>query len=114
MTAGGPAFGPACQPHASAAALVADIYLPKWFAHNMPTIHTPLLVFMTHLHAWNLRRSRGLQEAVAMATAVNGCSQACLLARREPGLRRSGTPPQAPPRQLWLGCQTRGDRKSVV
>jgi hypothetical protein len=36
----------------------ADIYLPKWFAHNMPTIHTPLLVLMTYLLARNLRRSR--------------------------------------------------------
>jgi hypothetical protein len=37
---------------------VTDIYLPKWFAHNMPAIHTPLLVLMTYLHARNLRRSR--------------------------------------------------------
>jgi len=25
---------------------VTDIYLPKWFAHNMPAIHAPLLVPM--------------------------------------------------------------------
>jgi len=37
---------------------VTDIYLPKWFAHNMPAIHTPLLVLMAYLHARNLRRSR--------------------------------------------------------
>jgi hypothetical protein len=37
---------------------VTDIYLPKWFAHNMPAIHTPLLVLMTYLHARNLWRSR--------------------------------------------------------
>jgi len=37
---------------------VTDIYLPKWFAHNLPAIHTPLLVLMTYLHARNLRRSR--------------------------------------------------------
>jgi len=37
---------------------VTDIYLPKWFAHNMPAIHTPLLVLMTYLHARNLRRQR--------------------------------------------------------
>lgn len=37
---------------------VTDIYLPKWFAHNMPAIHTPLLVLMTYLHARNLRHSR--------------------------------------------------------
>jgi hypothetical protein len=37
---------------------VTDIYLPKWFADNMPAIHTPLLVLMTYLHARNLCRSR--------------------------------------------------------
>ena len=37
---------------------VTDIYLPKWFAHNMPAIHAPLLVLMAYLHARNLRRSR--------------------------------------------------------
>jgi hypothetical protein len=37
---------------------VTDIYLPKWFAHNMPAIHTPLLVLMAYLHTRNLRRSR--------------------------------------------------------
>jgi hypothetical protein len=37
---------------------VTDIYLPKWFAHNMPAIHAPLLVLMTYLHARNLRRAR--------------------------------------------------------
>lgn len=37
---------------------VTDIYLPKWFAHNMPAIHTPLLILITYLHARNLRRSR--------------------------------------------------------
>ena len=37
---------------------VTDIYLPKWFAHNMPAIHAPLLVLMTYLHARNLWRLR--------------------------------------------------------
>jgi hypothetical protein len=36
---------------------VTDIYLPTWFAHNMPAIHAPLLVLMAYLHARNLRRS---------------------------------------------------------
>jgi hypothetical protein len=36
---------------------VTDIYLPKWFAHNMPAIHAPLLVLMAYLHGRNLRRS---------------------------------------------------------
>ncbi len=37
---------------------VTDIYLPRWFAHNMPAIHTPLLVLMLYLHARNLRLAR--------------------------------------------------------
>jgi hypothetical protein len=41
---------------------VTDIYLPKWFAHNMPAIHTPLLVLMTYLHARNLWRARPAPE----------------------------------------------------
>jgi len=41
---------------------VTDIYLPKWFAHNLPAIHTPLLVLMAYLHARNLCRSRHLGE----------------------------------------------------
>jgi hypothetical protein len=30
---------------------LTDIYLPKWFAHNMPAIHAPLLVLIAYLHA---------------------------------------------------------------
>jgi hypothetical protein len=37
---------------------VTDIFLPKWLAHNLPTIHAPLLVLTVYLHARNLRRSR--------------------------------------------------------
>lgn len=29
---------------------VTDIYLPDWFARNIPAIHAPLLVLMTYLH----------------------------------------------------------------
>jgi hypothetical protein len=43
---------------------VTDIYLPKWFAHNMPAIHAPLLVLMTYLHAQNLRRSRSAAHQI--------------------------------------------------
>ena len=35
---------------------VTDIYLPKWFAHNLPAIHVPLLVLAVALHWRNLRR----------------------------------------------------------
>ncbi|WP_427115395.1 hypothetical protein [Pseudarthrobacter scleromae] len=37
---------------------VTDIYLPRWFAHNLPAIHTPLLVLMAYFHLKNLRRQR--------------------------------------------------------
>ena len=37
---------------------VTDIYLPGWFAHNLPAIHAPLLVLMGYLHARNHRRAR--------------------------------------------------------
>jgi hypothetical protein len=35
---------------------VTDIFLPRWFAHNLPAIHVPLLVLATFLHVKNLRR----------------------------------------------------------
>lgn len=37
---------------------VTDIYLPDWFAHNIPAIHAPLLVLMSYLHARNHRRAQ--------------------------------------------------------
>ena len=29
---------------------VTELYLPKWFAHNLPAIHVPLLVIVVFLH----------------------------------------------------------------
>jgi hypothetical protein len=34
---------------------VTDIYLPRWFAHNLPAIHVPLIVLAGYLHGRNLR-----------------------------------------------------------
>lgn len=34
---------------------VTDIYLPRWFAHNLPAIHVPLLVLAIALHRRNFR-----------------------------------------------------------
>lgn len=34
---------------------VTDIFLPKWFAHNLPAIHTPLLALAVVLHLRNIR-----------------------------------------------------------
>jgi hypothetical protein len=37
---------------------VTDIYLPGWFAHNLPAIHAPLIVLAGFLHARSLRHRR--------------------------------------------------------
>lgn len=29
---------------------VTDIYLPRWFAHNLPVIHVPLVILAVFLH----------------------------------------------------------------
>lgn len=34
---------------------VTDIYLPYWFAHNLPAIHVPLILLAGCLHGLNLR-----------------------------------------------------------
>ena len=34
---------------------VTDIYLPRWFAHNLPAIHVPLIALAGYLHTRNLR-----------------------------------------------------------
>jgi hypothetical protein len=37
---------------------VTDIYLPRWFAHNLPAIHVPLILLTAYLHGRNLSRRR--------------------------------------------------------
>lgn len=37
---------------------VTDIYLPSWFARNLPAIHVPLIVLAVYLHSRNLRNRR--------------------------------------------------------
>jgi hypothetical protein len=37
---------------------VTDIYLPDWFAHNLPAIHVPLILLAVYLHVRNIRRRR--------------------------------------------------------
>jgi hypothetical protein len=36
---------------------VTDIYLPRWFAHNLPAIHVPLILLAGYLHRASLRRA---------------------------------------------------------
>ena len=37
---------------------VTDIFLPRWFAHNLPAIHVPLLVLAAWLHGRTLLNRR--------------------------------------------------------
>src|SRR5688572_33309279 len=37
---------------------VTDIYLPRWFARNLPAIHVPLLVLIAWLHGRARRTAR--------------------------------------------------------
>jgi hypothetical protein len=46
---------------------VTDLYLPKWFAHNLPAIHVPLLVLAALLNGRNLR-----QQGKRRASSANG------------------------------------------
>lgn len=50
-------------------ASVTDIYLPRWFAHNLPAIHVPLILLAAFLHGKDIRRGRG---AVSAAPAGAG------------------------------------------
>jgi hypothetical protein len=45
---------------------VTDIFLPAWFAHNLPAIHAPLIVLAAFLHGRNLcqQRKRGLEAGL--------------------------------------------------
>jgi hypothetical protein len=54
---------------------VTDIYLPKWFAHNMPAIHAPLLMLMAYLHARNLIRPH--KALAATGGSLSTCSGRC-------------------------------------
>jgi hypothetical protein len=41
---------------------VTDIYLPAWFARNLPAIHVPLLALALFFHGRNLRRQRAVRR----------------------------------------------------
>jgi hypothetical protein len=42
---------------------VTDIYLPRWFAHNIPAIHAPLLLAAAYLHHRNIAAERSATRA---------------------------------------------------
>jgi hypothetical protein len=37
---------------------VTDIFLPRWFAHDLPAIHVPLILLTVFLHGRNIRQRR--------------------------------------------------------
>ena len=43
---------------------VTDVYLPDWFARNLPAIHIPLFVLAAFLHGKNLRQRRKPEKLV--------------------------------------------------
>jgi len=51
---------------------VTDIWLPRWFAHNLPAVHVPLLAAAAYLNGRNLRdRQLGCGDgAIAPALSV--------------------------------------------
>ena len=42
---------------------VTDIYLPAWFARNLPAIHVPIILLAVVLHRRNMRRRRPVPSA---------------------------------------------------
>lgn len=45
---------------------VTDIYLPKWFARNLPAIHVPLLLLAVALHRRNIIAARARRQAALL------------------------------------------------
>ena len=43
---------------------VTELYLPKWFAHNLPAIHVPLLVLIAFVHGRAVLRHRALRRGM--------------------------------------------------
>jgi len=49
---------------------VTDIYLPRWFAHNLPAIHIPLILLAGYLHGRNLRNMSDRRQRPAYAASA--------------------------------------------
>jgi hypothetical protein len=49
----------------AASGSVTDIYLPTWFARNLPAIHVPLLVLIGWLHGRTLSSRRTSRRPAA-------------------------------------------------
>ena len=76
---------------------VTDIYLPGWFAHNLPAIHVPLLVLAAFLHVKNF-------EANSASSSANVVSiRTCVLGRRARISRVASMPL---PSGSWMSMMT--------
>jgi hypothetical protein len=66
---------------------VTDIYLPRWFARNLPAIHVPLIGLAGYLHVRNLRaRQDGpspISGALPSAKRIASVSQRLVRVRAE-------------------------------
>jgi hypothetical protein len=60
---------------------VTDIFLPEWFARNLPAIHVPLIALAVYLHTRNLRHG-----ARAIASAVPKSQRADALVADRDGI----------------------------
>ena len=49
---------------------VTDIWLPRWFAHNLPAIHVPLLAAAAYLNSRNLRERQRLHHQARLAASA--------------------------------------------
>jgi hypothetical protein len=57
---------------------VTDIFLPHWFARNLPAIHLPLILLAAYLHGRNLRQLRsakGGRGATSTARSARSASR---------------------------------------
>ena len=61
---------------------VTDIYLPRWFAKNLPAIHVPLIALAAYLHARNLRERKASRQVAVRSRSGGGWSG--IFQRRNP------------------------------
>ena len=50
---------------------VTDIYLPRWFARNLPAIHVPLIALAVYLHARQSQRTHDNARAAASPVGLS-------------------------------------------
>lgn len=73
---------------------VIDIYLPGWFAHNLPAIHAPLLVLAACLHGRNLWQQRSGDWSLVLCKGEAGDGEQDQERIRVPGSALVGEHPR--------------------